>query len=169
MILCGPAGENRTPEHTTDDRLVGLQDVMPTLLDLCGVAAPPGLEGISMVGEQRRSRFYGECSEGTHSNRMMHDGRFKLIYYPIGNRRQLFDVADDPEERNDLSESEAHSGKLEELTGWLMEELYGEDLEWVRDGSLVGAPETPPCEPNFRGYQGQRGGHWPPPGMTGAS
>ena len=39
---------------------------------------------------------------------MLHDGRYKLIYYPVGNRVQLFDLETDPEEFTDLSESESH-------------------------------------------------------------
>src|SRR5690606_41296169 len=50
--------------HRVDDRLVGWQDVMPTLLDLAGVPIPPSVEGLSMVGEQRRAYFYGEIDEG---------------------------------------------------------------------------------------------------------
>lgn len=94
---------------------------------------------------------------------MIHDGRFKLIYYAAGNYRQLFDLEADPYELNDLSASAAHSEKLSELTERLIGELYGIDEAWLQDGELVGLaePEFKPS-PN-RGLSIQRGIHWPPP------
>ncbi|NJN83660.1 MAG: sulfatase-like hydrolase/transferase, partial [Caldilineaceae bacterium] len=40
MILLGVAGDERVGHHRVDDRLVGWQDVMPTLLDLAGLEIP---------------------------------------------------------------------------------------------------------------------------------
>ena len=40
--------------------------------------------------------LYGESLTGAKATRMVRDGRFKLIWYPAGNRLQLFDLADDP-------------------------------------------------------------------------
>ena len=108
MILLG-GRDGRVPHRTVDDRLVGWQDVMPTLLDLAGIDIPDTVEGLSMVGEERRSSLYGECGEGTNATRMIHAGRHKLIYYPVGNRVQLFDIASDPSELNDLAGSPDHA------------------------------------------------------------
>jgi arylsulfatase A-like enzyme len=49
MILMGVAG-TAGGCHRADARLVGLQDVMPTLLELAGVPIPSTVEGLSMVG-----------------------------------------------------------------------------------------------------------------------
>src|SRR5690606_24596622 len=40
MILVGTAGDERVGHHRVDNRLVGWQDVMPTLLDLAGIPIP---------------------------------------------------------------------------------------------------------------------------------
>ena len=40
-----------------DGRLVGLQDVMPTLLELAGVAIPGTVEGVSMLSARRDLQF----------------------------------------------------------------------------------------------------------------
>ena len=72
MILLG-GRDGRVPHHTVDDRLVGWQDVMPTLLDLAGIDIPDTVEGLSMVGEERRSYLYGECGEGANGH--PHDPR----------------------------------------------------------------------------------------------
>ena len=53
MLLLGPANDERTPAGTQDDRLVGWQDVMPTLLDLAGIPIPETVQGTSMVGDAR--------------------------------------------------------------------------------------------------------------------
>ncbi len=163
MILLGTAGDERVGFNRVDDRLVGWQDVMPTLLDLAGVDIPDTVEGMSMVGEQKRDWFYGEVGEDAHATRMICDGRYKLIYYSVGNYRQLFDLKNDPCELVDLSSDPQHAEILTRLTELLVGELYGEDEAWVEDGQLVGLPDQPYHPGPNRGLTSQRGQHWPPP------
>ena len=166
MILLG--GRNgRVPHRAVDDRLAGWQDVMPTLLDLAGVDIPGTVEGLSMVGGERREYLYGEWGEGPNANRMIHSGRHKLIYYPVGNRVQLFDLESDPGELNDLAGSEAHAGIQARLSGQLAAELYGGDEAWVGEGGLVGLPDREWAPRPNRDLTGQRGLHYPPPPQTG--
>ena len=163
MILVPVAGDESVGHHRTNERLVGLQDVMPTLLDLAGIETPDTVEGLPMVGSKKRAWLYGECSEGALATRMIHDGRFKLIYYPTGNRFQLFDLREDPYELGDLSESPDHAEIRERLTEALIGQLYGGDEGWVQDGQLVGLPDRAYEPWPNRGLSGQRGIHWPPP------
>ncbi len=112
---------------------------------------------------QRHDTLYGEIGEDASATRMIHDGRFKLIYYPVGNCTQLFDLQDDPREQRDLSESAEHAQIKARLTSSLIDELYGGDEQWVSDQELIGLPDrTYVPQPN-RGLSGQRGIHWPPP------
>ena len=163
MMLTGVRGSGRAPAAGTDGRLVGLQDVMPTLLDLAGIEVPDTVQGLSMVGERRREHLFGEIGNGASSTRMVHDGRYKLIYYPVGNRVQLFDLEEDPDELRDRSRAPECAAIRQRLEQVLAGELYGGDEEWVRDGELVGLPdqEWVPGGTN-RGLSGQRGGHFPP-------
>jgi arylsulfatase A-like enzyme len=164
MILVGRADCKRVGHHRTDNRVVGLQDIMPTLLDLAGIDIPESCTGLSMVGETRREALYCEALEDpVKATRMVTDGRYKLIWYPAGNHIQLFDVESDPKELRDLSADPAHGEVLSRLGNVLVGELHGGDLEWVRDGELVGcdAPAIAPA-PN-RGLSGQRGLHYPQP------
>lgn len=163
MILLGTAGDERVGFNRVDDRLVGWQDVMPTLLDLAGVDIPDTVEGMSMVGEQERDWFYGEVGEDAHATRMICDGRYKLIYYSVGNYRQLFDLKADPQELVDLSSDPQYAETLSRLTALLIGELYSEDEAWVEDGQLVGLPDQPYHPGPNRGLTSQRGQHWPPP------
>ncbi|MEM7033458.1 MAG: sulfatase-like hydrolase/transferase, partial [Chloroflexota bacterium] len=166
MILVGAKGDERVGFNQVDDRLVGWQDVMPTLLDLAGISIPDTVEGQSMVGENHRDWFYGEIGEDDHATRMIRAGRYKLIYYPVGNYTQLFDIETDPHELSDLSLDEGHAEMLEDLTATLISQLYGGDESWAVDGQLVGLPDRE-FEPGpNKGLTSQRGNHWPPPPKT---
>lgn len=94
--------------------VVRLTDVMPTILDLAGVAVPQ-VDGISLV-ELMRGRRHGLSLEayseslyperlGCSPLRAVRDGRFKLIDAP---RPELYDLQRDPfEERNIYDERRA--------------------------------------------------------------
>jgi arylsulfatase A-like enzyme len=166
LILVGVEGDQRVGHHRVDDRVVGWQDVMPTLLDLAGLPIPETVEGLSMVGERRREWLYGEIGEGPTATRMIRDSRYKLIYYPVGHVRQLFDLDADPQELRDLAAAPEHAGALGRLTDILIGQLYGGDEQWVRDGQLVGLPPRSYQPRPNRGLSGQRGSHWPPPPKT---
>jgi len=163
MLLMGVKGDERVGHHRIDNRLVGWQDVMPTLLDLAGIDIPGTVDGISMVGEKKREFFYGEIDEGPRATRMIHDGRFKLIYYGTGNRKLLFDLENDPNELQDLSASPDHAKTLKRLENLLIGQLYGGDEKWVKDGKLVGEPDKAFSPGPNRTLTSQRGAHWPPP------
>lgn len=69
MIMMPNKGNPRVAEGTIDNRLVRFADVMPTLLDLVGIAPPETVDGISMVGEARHAQIYGECGATTRNGR----------------------------------------------------------------------------------------------------
>lgn len=162
MILLGRPGDKHIGVGTEDDRLVTLADVMPTLLSLAGVPVPETCDGQPMLGEDRRSTVYGEFGTDDGATRMLRDERFKLIYYPVGNLRQLFDLETDPLEAHDLSGASEHADTLARLTELLIAELYGTDLHWLTDGQLTGLPAKSPGPRLNRDLSSQRGHHWPP-------
>jgi arylsulfatase len=69
MLLVGTKGDKRVPQQGVDARVVGLQDVMPTLLDLAGVTVPDTVEGLSMTGDQHREVLVGENAGRTRMRR----------------------------------------------------------------------------------------------------
>ncbi|WLI76456.1 sulfatase-like hydrolase/transferase [Kosakonia sp. H02] len=162
MIVVDRAGSNRIQPGRCDKRLVGLQDIMPTLLTLCDIPVPESCDGISMTGERQRSTFYGESLEGPLASRMLTDGRFKLLWYPAGNHFQLFDLESDPGEQHDLSRHEAMHDVIGSLKQQLLQELYGSDLAWVNNGTFTGCEPPEFVLPVNRGLSGQRGIHFPP-------
>ena len=166
LILVGALGDDRVGTNEVSDRLVGWQDIMPTLLDLAGIPIPDSVQGLSMVGETRRDWFYGEIDEGPHATRMIHDGRFKLIYYAVGNVKQLFDLENDPRELRNLAHDRQYTEVVSRLSDILISQLYGGDEDWVRDGQFVGLPDRDFSPGPNRGLSSQRGLHWPPPPVT---
>lgn len=162
LILSGPPVEHL--RGTVDDQLGCLMDVMPTVLTLCGLPVPETVDGQDLLGEDRREAVYGEVGEGPKATRMYIQGRYKLIYYPYGNTKQLFDLEADPQECRDLGTDPAYESILCQLEQGLISQLYGEDLTWVQDGMLKGLP-APEWKPKVDyGLYNQRGHHWPPPG-----
>lgn len=145
--------------------LAEMADVMPTLLDLCGVPIPETVEGRPLLAPDtpKREFVYGEVSEGNKGTRMIRKGTYKLIYYPCGNVFQLFDLEKDPTESHDLSAEPALAQVRAELEQLLIGQLYGNDLAWVRDGRLVGFEAPAYKEKADYGLYNQRGYHWPTP------
>ena len=163
MILMGVENCRRVGFDRTDNRLVGLQDVMPTLLDLAGVDVPETVEGRSMVSGERRDHLYGEFGETGACARMIRDRRHKLIYYPVGNVFQLFDLQGDPDELTDLADRPEHANVLGHLKGVLQQELYGSDAKWLTDGEFTGEPARTYNPGPDRGLSFTRGHQWPVP------
>lgn len=157
MILVPTAAYEQAGFGQLDDRLAELRDVMPTLLDLCGISIPDSVEGISIVGSRTRDYLYCEHYEDERSMRMVRSNRYKLIYYPAGNVIQMFDLHEDPNELNDLAEAGEVASVRKHLTDQLIESMWGSDERWITNGMLNGMP-APPFEPfPDRDLSGQRG------------
>lgn len=171
MILVGTDEQKRNGRvghHRVDTRLVGLADVMPTLLDLAGVEIPTHCQGLSMVGAQQRPYVFGVhgavgTAKSGNPTRMIRDARYKLIYYPAGNTLQLFDMETDRQELHDLARDPAHAETVARLSRVLVETLpEDERAAWVTNGKLTGWSDAPraSAQPNTW-FSGQRGIQWP--------
>ena len=157
LVLVPLSQDGRFSTVSQDDRLAEFGDIMPTLLDMCGLPIPKTVEGFSLAGQRRRDHLYGEHFEGTEATRMIRSGSFKLIYYSTGNHLQLFDIENDPRETTDLSQEPGHRAELDRLSDLLIQSLYGGDEHWVKDGRLVGLPQLELDYQDNRGLMGQRG------------
>ncbi len=118
LIIRGPG----IPQGSTD-AFTYLFDLFPTLLGLASAEAPPGIDGRDLAalwsgdGDTvwRQSLFlpYRDLM------RSVRDERYKLIVYSKVNHRQLFDLADDPDELRNLAADPAHGQTLARLEGLL--------------------------------------------------
>jgi len=157
LIIMRTAEYEKMGHHLVDDRLAELRDVMPTLLDMAGIPIPERVEGHSLLSDASREYLYAEYDEDDHATRMIRNDKFKLIYYPVGNHSQLFDIQNDPTEMHDLAGDPAYAEILVQLQQELIPYLYDEDLTWVSDGVLKGLPDKPFTPAPNRGLTAQRG------------
>lgn len=102
------------------EQVVGLQDVMPTILDAAEVEIPDSVTGKSVFdtirGRPWRKFFHGEHSPCYSADEAMHyltDGKEKYIYFPKTGDEQFFDLQKDRKELHDLSKSSAYSERIE--------------------------------------------------------
>jgi arylsulfatase A-like enzyme len=100
------------PQEVTTFAPVGLQDVMPTLLDVAGVPIPETLTGRSLLPLMRgedmgwRDALHGEhagCYQYDDGVHFLTNGHYKYLWYSQTGQEQLFNLDDDPNELHDLS------------------------------------------------------------------
>ncbi|MDF2713150.1 MAG: arylsulfatase [Paenibacillus sp.] len=139
----GP-GEPWRPGRTNASP-VGLQDLMPSILEMAGLPAPDGLDGRSLVSLVRqpeqsavRDALLGEYGSAGERSLMVTDGRWKYIWFEEDGRELLFDLQADPTELYDRS---GDAGEAERLQAW-RNVLYGRlaarpSDPAVRDGTLT--------------------------------
>jgi arylsulfatase A-like enzyme/tetratricopeptide (TPR) repeat protein len=106
LIVAGPG----VPTRAVPDQ-VRIVDVMPTILDLVGVAAPSAVQGASLMPLGRGERqdllgfsetWYPRYHYGWSELTAVRDGRYKFIAAP---RRELYDTKADPGELHDVAAS----------------------------------------------------------------
>jgi arylsulfatase A-like enzyme len=115
LIFAGPG----VPKERQTAALCYLLDIFPTLGDLAGVPGPEGNEGKSLAPVLAGNQALVRDSLFTayrNLQRAVRDDRWKLLVYPQVNKVQLFDLHNDPAERNDLSTDPAHATDVERLT-----------------------------------------------------
>ena len=130
------------------DHPVGLQDVMPTLLDVAGTSVPPAVTGRSVLPLWRSSDApWRDVLHGEHSgfqdyvrdgNHFLVDGRMKYIWFSQTGSELLFDLSVDPNECHDLSGEQ-------DLMSWRsrLADVLRDRPEGFTDGSrlIAGQPQ----------------------------
>jgi arylsulfatase A-like enzyme len=104
------------------DLLTSTVDVMPTILGLCGVPAPDGLQGVDLspwlLGGKadRPESIYAEGRIGTRQSwRMIVRGLDKLVFTPRLDVLHLYNLGQDPGETTDLAGDITGERRLDEL------------------------------------------------------
>ncbi|MEP0134593.1 MAG: sulfatase-like hydrolase/transferase [Eudoraea sp.] len=125
-----------------------LQDAMATSLELAGIPKPAYLYFNSVLdmvnGDQDKSSYKAIYGAYVDLQRMIRKDGFKLIVYPKLEKVLLFDMEQDPEEMNDLSELEEYHTKVNDLFEDLLilqEEMNDTlDISYIRKKLVL--PET---------------------------
>jgi choline-sulfatase len=130
-----------SPGRSTE-ALVELIDLVPTLLEACGVPAPANLQGRSLAallrGETDRHRDRVTVEYADNAEAMVRTDVWKLIYCSGRRRRQdgyaldhstparsiqLFDLSDDPDETTNLVNRSEYAEVVKELTRHLADHV----------------------------------------------
>jgi len=97
------------------EEFVDLLDIFPTLLDIAGIQLDdnPALKNASLEGEsllsnrsKKRVIQYVHSGLGCHRWVMTRNQRYKYIYYFAGGHEYLYDMKNDPTEKNNLLSTE---------------------------------------------------------------
>ncbi|NLC46719.1 MAG: arylsulfatase [Firmicutes bacterium] len=130
------------------DAVVELRDLMPTILDICGIKIPETCDGLSFLpllqGENPpwREYLHGEhCLCYSHEQAMHYltDGKEKYIWFPYLGTEQLFDLVNDPGEEVDLAAKPEYKERLELWRKRLVSELAARE-GLVKGGRLQKKP-----------------------------
>ncbi len=121
LIVALPGGERRVERVAAQVRLV---DILPTVLEVAGLAAPPGLDGASLLPmmtgadhEPRLATAYASMSNHGLALRTADRTKFILRNLPWAvpaGREELYDLEADPAELDNLAASSAEVGPLRE-------------------------------------------------------
>jgi arylsulfatase A-like enzyme len=118
LIIQGPG----IPKDKSFDAFAYIHDIYPTLAELAGLPKREDLDGKSLVpvirGDQKQIR---ELMFNAYRNtvRSVRKDNWKLIRYPERDFTQLYDLAKDPHEMNNLAEDPRASETKKELISLL--------------------------------------------------
>jgi arylsulfatase A-like enzyme len=124
--------------HGETDTLVSSVDLMPTLLDLCGVDCPPGVQGRSYktvltTGQgPARDWIYIEFDEQYLGDRLrqIRSKDWAITYFANNDHGMLFDLERDPDELHNLWDSPAHQAVKRDLLVELLRQTAQAD-DWL--------------------------------------
>jgi arylsulfatase A-like enzyme len=114
LFITGPG----IPQGKVSDALVYLYDLFPTLCSLSKIAPPSGTDGkdvtpiINGIAEGVRTSLY---TVYRNTVRAVRTKEWKLIRYPWKNYTQLFNLAKDPLEINNLGKKAEYQTKVDEM------------------------------------------------------
>ena len=128
------------------DAAVSHLDIVPTLLDIVGIAAPGDLDGISLrhcletaappPADRHVFCQYSGIDRANYIRRAVISGRYKYVYDPA-DEPELYDLEADPLEMENLASSGEHAATVARLREacrvWA--ESHG---DWVKMGRVAG-------------------------------
>jgi len=135
------------------EQAVCLEDIMPTLLALVGIAIPAHVDGVNLkpalCGHKQVIREWlhfehAPCYSKEQAYHALTDGHFKYIWRPLDGREHLFNLKEDPIEEHDLAVEANHAAMLGTWRSRLVERLAKRPEGFSKNGKLIpGQPYRP--------------------------
>jgi len=124
LVISGPG----IPKGRSAPGLCYLLDACPTILEMAGIPAPPGIAGKSLgpVLRNQREKIRDELIFAyRHFQRGIRTDRWKLIEYNVAGKKttQLFDLRKDPLEKEDLAGQPSYGETAGRLRALLQQRL----------------------------------------------
>ena len=146
FIIVPPLGW-KGEKGLTSNAAVELRDVMPTILDICGVDIPESLDGRTLLpwlrGETPEWREYVHVEHSGGPHAIITD-KWKYIWFHEDGREQFFHTAEDPAElRNLINEPTAREG-ITWCHQKLVEELADREEGFSDGKQLIAGQEQKP-------------------------
>lgn len=119
---------------------VCIEDVMPTLLAMAGVACPDSVDGENLLSLMQqgtpleRSWLHLETSPEFHA---VTDGKSKFIWLVEDGQEQFFDLESDPDEKNNRIDQPEDQEKIDTWRQRLIGRLRDREEGFVQKGELV--------------------------------
>jgi arylsulfatase A-like enzyme len=155
LVIAPPLSGER-PARSAPDEPVGLQDIMPTILDIAAVSPPPTIDGTSLLSLLEgpsaawQPFLHGEhcaCYGPEQEMQYVTDGRRKLIWLPRCGLEQFFDLEKDPGETQNLIDDPIRHDDIEEWRSYLLSALTERDCGWTTGGALRPPDDEPLVSP----------------------
>jgi arylsulfatase len=153
MILRPPRSWEGVMPAQRFERPVSLTDLLPTLVSAAGGEVPDHVEGVSLLPTLRGEDpidtriFHGEIGGEAQRHHCLTDGRMKYMWFRLGGKEFLFDMAEDPHELDNMAGDEALVRPWRQR---LVDLLEARDDSAVADGKLQPTPYTPTPEADLR-------------------
>ena len=158
MLMRWPTGLISAPRGQVMDQPVELRDVLPTFLEAAGRPAPRPIDGRSLLSlVKSRGAGWREfidlehniCYSPENHWNALTDGRWKYIFHALHGEEQLFDLASDPHELQDLAGEPAREGELRRWRQRLVEHFAERGEPFLKNGKLGLRPESQMTSPHF--------------------
>lgn len=114
FIMQGP----NVPKGKSVPGMFYLNSVFPTVVDMVGIEIPESVQAPSvrpLVKGDKDKVFDSIYGSYRHFQRMLRTDDYKLIYYPMLKKTQLFNVAEDPDELINLANLPEQQSRIENM------------------------------------------------------
>ena len=101
------------------DKLVEEIDVLPTVLELLGIPAPDGVQGVNLLTDRKKQAVFAEFP----TIKMVRTLEWKLVHYPGAKHGELYDLKNDPHELFNLWADPKYAVQRAEMAGLLADWL----------------------------------------------